>query len=170
MPHFATGEFTGRRFEHGRVFEAAQDFEIAFDGRAVVHRDVHRGGNYARARAAHEAEAHRVVGDTAGELADDIRGGGHHQVEVRPAREVDMLEWPRLDGAVLEVHGTLGEARERQRGDEFGGGIGHAHAHLGTLLLQKAQQFAALIYGDSARDSEEDFLSGKIHISQDRKT
>lgn len=159
MPDFATSEFTGRRFEHGRVFEAAQDFEIAFDGRAVVHRDVHRGGNYARARTAHEAEAHRVVGDAAGELADDIRGRRHHQVEVGPAREVDMLERPRLDGAVLEVDGTLGEARERQRGDELGGGIGHAHAHLGTFLLQKAQQLAALVHGDSARNAKKDLLS-----------
>ena len=74
-----------------------------------------------------------------------------------------MLEWPRLDGAVLEVHWTLGEARERQRGDEFGGGIGHAHAHLGTLLLQKAQQFAGFVDGNAARDPEKDVLTGQIH-------
>lgn len=150
MPDFATGEFTGRRFEYGRLFEAAQNFEVALYGGAVVHRDVHRRSHHARTRAAHEAEAHRVVGDAAGELADDIRGSGHHQVEVRPAREVDMLERPRLDGAVLEVDGTLGEARERQRGDELGGGIGHAHAHRSTLLLQKAQEFTRLVGGNSA--------------------
>ena len=169
LPDFAASEFTGRRFEYGRVFEAAQDFEVAFDGGAVVHRDVHRGRHHARARAAHEAEAHRVVGDSAGELADDIRGRGHHQIEVGPAREIDMLEGTRLDGSALEVDGALGEARERKRGHEFGGGVGHAHAHLGTLLLQKAQQFAAFVHGDSARDPEKDFLSSQFHIQQDRK-
>mgnify|MGYP003528096583 CR=1 FL=1 len=49
-------------------------------------------------------------------------------------------------------------------------GLRHAHAHLGALLLQQAQQFTALVDRDTARDTQKDFLSGKIHIVQDRKT
>ena len=74
-------------------------------------------------------------------------------------REINMLEGARLDGSALEVDGALAEARERQRGDEFGGGIGHAYAYRGSLLLQKAQEFTALVGGDSARNAKEDLLS-----------
>ena len=74
-----------------------------------------------------------------------------------------MLERACFDGAVLEVNGALGEARERERGHKLCGGFGHADAHFGAFLLQQAQEFTRLVGGNSARDSKKDFLSSEIH-------
>ena len=169
MPDFSAGEFPCRRFQHGRVFKSAQNLEVALYRRRIVHGHIHRRRNHPRARAAHKAKAHRIVGDTAGEFTDDICRRGHNQVKVCPARKVYMLKGTCLDGSVFQVHGTLAKACEGQRCHEFSRSVSHAYAHFGALLLQKAQQFAAFIDGDSARDSEENFLSGQVHILKNRK-
>ena len=136
MSDLTTGEFTGRGFEHGRIFKKPQNFKVTLDSGAVIHRDVHRRGYHTRAGAAHKAEAHRIVGDSAGEFSDNIRSRGHHQIKVRPTRKVDVLERARFDGAVLQVDRALGEACKRKRSDKLRRGFGHANANFGTFLLQ----------------------------------
>ena len=139
--------------------------EVPLDGRGVVHGHVHGGGQQAGAGAAHEAEGHGVVGQAVGEFSDGVSGAGDYQVEVCPAWKVDVLEGASLDGAVLEVDGALGERRKGEGGHETGGSLGHGHADLGAFLLQQAQEFTALVGGDSAGDSQEDFLSVQVHKS-----
>lgn len=80
-----------------------------------------------------------------------------------------MLERTRFGGTVLQVHGALAEACESERCHEFCRRIGHAHANFCVLLLQQAQQLAALVHGNAARDSEQNFLSSEVHTLKNRK-
>ena len=98
-----------------------------------------------------------VVGDPAGGLGEDVRGGGHDEEKVRV--EVEFNVRHRALGRVLPFARRDRVSREGLEGDrphEAGRVFRHRHAHVGAELDEAAHDFAGLVGGDAARDGNGD--------------
>lgn len=64
----------------------------------------------------------------------------------------------RFGGGVeqVQMHRVPGKGLKGERGDELAAALGHHDTHLGALVAQPADQFGALVGGDTAADAQND--------------
>src|SRR6185436_13862091 len=103
-----------------------------------------------------EQRAGEVVREAAGQLGDQVGGGGGDDHEVGGAGELDMAHLG-LGGEVEEpvVDLVAGQCRDGERGDELGAGPGEDGRDRGAGLLQQADELEALVGGDAAADDQQ---------------
>ena len=95
-----------------------------------------------------------------GQARHEVGGGRGDEHQVGPLGQLDVAHGS-FRGRVqqIQVHRVAGQRLQRQRGDELGATAGHDDAHLSTVFQEPADQFGALVGGDTASDAEHDALA-----------
>ena len=120
----------------------------------VPHVDVHRRSNDNRRCGRQIQRRQKIVGDTVGELRDDVGGGRSNEQQIDRRRERDVLDIGIHAG--LELIGDDAPARdclEGDRPDEPGRRRRHDGDDLVAALLQPARDLHGLVGADAAGDA-----------------
>ena len=116
-----------------------QGLDVLRDGRMLQHRPVHRRRDLDLAAMRNRVGRQSVVSDADCHLRDEIGGRGRDQQQLRPARELDVIDRPGFGIApLLDDHPVPGDGRQRQRRHESRGVGCEDDAHIGTGVFQTA--------------------------------
>ena len=130
---------------------------VALQGGIRPHRLIHGGHKGDRRASRGNERAREVVGDAVCRLGNQVRGGGHHEKEVRRAGKLNMGHHG--IGVLRPFSRECGLSRERFEGEgrhEFCGVLGEDDLNFGACLHQKARCLAALEGGNAARNDKRD--------------
>ncbi|MCY1438857.1 hypothetical protein D9M68_594710 [compost metagenome] len=136
---------------------AAQQLGVGLGGRIAPHRLVHRRGEGDLGVGGQHQGGQQVVGDALGQARHDVGGGRGDQHQVGPAGQFDVAHG-RFGGGVeqVHVHRVAGQGLHGQGSDEFTPALGHHYADFGAQVAQAADQFGALVGGDTATHTQDD--------------
>ncbi len=151
----AAGEPARFGIEHVHT-PAAQRREVLLYGGVLPHLGVHCRADEDRRARGEQRGGEEVVGDARRVLAEQLRGCGRNDNEIRALAEARV----RNRFGPTEQRGARGLGRERgegQRADEALGVIGQDGSDVDTGVHQTAAHLDRLVRGDPAADTENDF-------------
>ncbi len=151
----AAGHLALVRADHERAV-GLNGREIAARRRVVPHAHVHCRREKHALVGGEEEGAGEIVRLPAGELRDQVGGGGRDDDEVGAPRELDVAHLG-LGGEVEEgaARPFPGEGGDCQGSDELRAASGEDRHDPGAGLLQEADELEGLVGGDATTDDEE---------------
>ncbi len=152
------GEISAGGLDH-LIAEALQLLQVVLDDGIEEHLGVHGGGDDLMAGAGHDSGGQHVVGQTVGNLADDVGGGRGDEHHICPFSKGNVLDAV-LEVSVEGIHQALvaGEGLEGDGIDKIGGVGGHQHLHICVELLQHGGKGSDFIVCNGAGVGQDDGL------------
>ncbi|MNP20163.1 hypothetical protein D3C76_1127250 [compost metagenome] len=152
----AAGLAAGCRAEQAQA-ALGEALQVGLGGRVAPHGLVHRRGHGDGGVGGQHQGGQQVVGHALGHARHEVGGGRGDQHQVGPLGQFDMAHG-RFGGGVeqVHVHRVAGQGLHGQGSDEFTPALGHHDADFGAQVAQAADQFGALVGGDTATHTQDD--------------
>ena len=138
--------------------------DIGLGLRMEIHGLVHRRGHENRAAHGQVKGGQEVIGDSTGQLGDDVGRGRSDDQKRDFLGQRDVGNPVRVVIAEEVDRGLLaGEGAEQAGRDELGGVRSHDDLDIEAFFLETTQDFAGLVDADGGGDAQGNLLHGSSH-------